>query len=133
MVVSYWECGVMGARVPWEHEARFKSDISSRGILSIGKTSQSICPVLARMTDTLTSVLLEHKVREADCQAHNLEAGGSNPSPATPSKRKEKKEMRSTVLTREMNQIKKIQFWFCIQKNWIIYDVLVRLRGLCEL
>ena len=34
----------------------------NRGILSIGKTSQSICPVLARMTDTLTSVLLEHKV-----------------------------------------------------------------------
>ena len=130
MVVSYWECGVMGARVPWEHEARFKSDISSRGILSIGKTSQSICPVLARMTDTLTSVLLEHKVREADCQAHNLEAEGSNPSPATRSKRKEKKEMRSTVLTREMNQIKSIQFWFCIQKYWILCDALVRLRGL---
>ena len=38
--------------------------------------------------------------------------------------------MRSTVLTREMNQIKKnIQFWFCIQKNWFLCDVLVRLRG----
>ena len=134
MVVSYWECGVMGARVPWEHEARFKSDISSRGILSIGKTSQSICPVLARMTDTLTSVLLEHKVREADCQAHNMEAEGSNLSPATRSKRKEKKEMRSTVLTREMNQIKKyFQFCFCIQKNWILYDALVRLRGSYEM
>ena len=133
MVVSRWECGVMGARVPWEHEAQFESDISSRGILSIGKTSQSICPVLARMTDTLTSVLLEHKVREADCQAHNLEAGGSNPSPAISSKRKEKKEMRSTVLTREMNQIKKIQFWFCIQKNWIICDARVRSRGSCEM
>ena len=133
MVVSYWECGVMGARVPWEHEAQFESDISSRGILSIGKTSQSICPVLARMTDTLTSVLLEHKVREADYQAHNLEAEGSNPSPATRSKRKEKKEMRSTVLTREMNQIKSIQFWFCIQKNWFPCDVLVRLRGSCDM
>ena len=121
----------LGARMPRAHEEQFESDISDRGILSIGKTSQSICPVLARMTDTLTSVLLEHKVREADCQAHNLEAEGLNPSPATPSKRKEeKKEMRSTVLTREMNQIKKIQFWFCIQKNWIICDVLVRLRGL---
>ena len=55
----------------------------NRGILSIGKTSQSICPVLARMTDTLTSVLLEHKVREADCRAHNPEVRGSNPPPAT--------------------------------------------------
>ena len=76
----------MDACVIWDHAERFDSDISDRGILSIGKTSQSICPVLARMTDTLTSVLLEHKVREADCQAHNLEAGGSNPSPATLSK-----------------------------------------------
>ena len=32
--------------------------------------------MLARRTDTLTSVLLEHKVREADSRAHNPEAGG---------------------------------------------------------
>ena len=105
----------------------------NRGILSIGKTSQSICPVLARMTDTLTSVLLEHKVREADCRAHNPEVRGSNPPPATPSNRKEKKEMRSTVLTRKMNQIQIIRCELCIQKNRILCDVLVRLSGLCEM
>ena len=86
------------------------------------------CHVLCEAKD-----MALHKVREADCQAHNLEAGGSNPSPAISSKRKEKKEMRSTVLTREMNQIKKIQFWFSIQKNWLLCDVLVRLRGSCEM
>ena len=31
------ECGVMGARVPRAHEEQFESDISDRGILSIGR------------------------------------------------------------------------------------------------
>ena len=88
MVVSYWECGVMGARVPWEHEAQFESDISSRGILSIG-----------RLPGPYPGGV------------------GSSPAPAISSKRKETTTMRSTVLTREMNQIKKNQFWFCIQKT----------------
>ena len=104
MVVSYWECGVTGARVPWEHEAQFESDISSRGILSIG-----------RLPGPYPGGV------------------GSSPAPAISSKRKEKKEMRSTVLTREMNQIKSIQFWFCIQKYWFPCDVLVRLRGSCDM
>ena len=39
--------------------------------------------MLAQMTDTLTSILLEHIVREEDSRAHNPEAAGSNPVPAT--------------------------------------------------
>ena len=35
------------------------------------------------MTDTLTSVLLEHEVREEDSRAHTPEVAGSNPVPAT--------------------------------------------------
>ena len=95
-----------GARVPWEHEAQFESDISNRGVFN--QLERRPKPIPWRLPVQIRSPLL--------CQKDIL--------------RKERRTMRSTVLTREMNQIKKnIQFWFCIQKNWILFDVLVRLRG----
>ena len=44
------------------------------------------------MTDTLTSVLLEHEVREEDSRAHTPEVAGSNPVPATQIFRKKEKQ-----------------------------------------
>ena len=56
---------------------------SIAGYYQLEITSQSICHVLAQMTDTLTSILLEHIVREEDSRAHNPEVAGSSPVPAT--------------------------------------------------
>ena len=74
--------------MPRAHEEQFESDISDRGILSIG-----------RLPGPYPGGV------------------GSSPAPAISSKRKERMTMRSTVLTREINQMKKNQFWFCIQKT----------------
>ena len=94
-----------GAPVPWEHEAQFESDISNRGVFINWKMAR---PIPWRLPVQIRSPLLYQKEIL----------------------RKERRTMRSTVLTREMNQIKKnFQFWFCIQKNWFLFDVLVRLRG----
>ena len=49
----------MGARLAWDHEARFESDVFNRGVFN----------------------------QLEDGQAHNLEAAGSNPAPATLSKK----------------------------------------------
>ena len=48
-----------GARLAWDHEARFESDVFNRGVFN----------------------------QLEDGQAHNLEAAGSNPAPATLSKK----------------------------------------------
>ncbi len=86
--------------------------------------------MLAQMTDTLTSILLEHIVREEDSRAHNPEVAGSNPVPATQIIRRRNETMRSTEMMRKFKQIQNIQFW-CNIKNWIICRVFIRSCGLC--
>ena len=62
----------MGARLAWDHEARFESDVFNRGVFN----------------------------QLEDGQAHTLEAAGSNPVPATLSKKEfnERKEKQCDLL-----------------------------------
>ena len=56
--------------MPWEHEAQFESDISNRGVFN----------------------------QLEDGQAHNLEAAGSNPVPATLSKKNSTKGKKNNAI-----------------------------------
>ena len=88
----------------WDPVVQFESDISNRGIF----------------------------YQMEDGRAHNPEAAGSNPAPATQRLMIRRKTMLSTMI-REFKMIQnKLQFW-CIYKNWIICDVFIRSCGLDSL
>ena len=99
-------CGACFARVAygiWDPVAQFESDISNRGIFIKWKMAGSIP---RRLSVQIRLPLLKYYI-------------------------KEEKEMVLAVIRKQFKMIQnRIQFFENI-KNWIIFGVLIRLRGLC--
>ena len=73
----------MVARVPWEHEAQFESDVFNRGILSIGNNESKYLSCACTNVRYLDEYPPRTRSARGRCWAHIPEAAGSNPAPAT--------------------------------------------------